>query len=105
MKNLVKLNYLKATNDYTTFYDNSFIAHFIAIPTEQDGKPYFKILFNVLQRLVKILKKKKKIKPVIIIESNLSPKCSEKKVLPYNIFGRIYSYWSEFFLTLQDYPR
>ena len=83
IKNLVKLNYLKATNDYTTFYDNSFIAHFIAIPTEQDGKPYFKILFNVLQRLVKILKKKNKIKPVIIIESTLSPKCSEKKVLPF----------------------
>ena len=47
IKNLVKLNYLKATNDYTTFYDNSFIAHFIAIPTEQDVKPYFKILFKL----------------------------------------------------------
>ena len=34
IKNSVKNKYLQATNDYKTFYDNSFNVHFIAIPTE-----------------------------------------------------------------------
>ncbi len=83
IKSLVKKKYLQATNNYNILSDNSFTVHFIAIPTEKNGKPFFKILFNVLKKLVKIIKKKNKIKPVIIIESTLTPQCSEKKILPF----------------------
>ena len=83
IKRLVKQNYLKATNDHNTFNDNSFSVHFIAIPTEKNGKPFFEILFNVLKKLVIIIKKKNKIKPVIIIESTLAPTTSQEKILPF----------------------
>ena len=83
IKSLVKKKYLQATNNSNILSDNSFTVHFIAIPTEKNGKPFFKILFNVLKKLVKIIKKKNKIKPVIIIESTLTPQCSEKKILPF----------------------
>jgi nucleotide sugar dehydrogenase len=83
IKNSVRQKYLQATNDHNIFIDNSFNVHFIAIPTEKNGKPYFDILFNVLKKLVIIIKKKNKIKPVIIIESTLTPQCSEKKIIPF----------------------
>ena len=83
IKNSVKNKYLQATNDYKTFYDNSFNVHFIAIPTEKNGKPFFDILFNVLKKIVKITKIKNNIKPIIIIESTLTPQCSEKKIIPF----------------------
>jgi nucleotide sugar dehydrogenase len=83
IKNSVNKQYLTATNNHNIFEDNFFNVHFIAIPTEKNGKPFFDILFNVLRKLIKIIRKKNKIKPVIIIESTLTPQCSEKKILPY----------------------
>ena len=83
IKSSVKQKYLQATNDHNIFIDNSFNVHFIAIPTEKKGKPFFDILFNVLEKLVIIIKKNNKIKPVIIIESTLTPQFSEKKIIPF----------------------
>lgn len=83
IKNSVNKKYLTATSNHNIFDDNSFNVHFIAIPTEKNGKPFFDILFNVLEKLIKIVRKKNKIKPVIIIESTLTPQCSEKKIIPY----------------------
>ncbi len=90
IKSSVKKGYLKATNDYNLFYQNSFNVHFIAIPTEKNGKPFFDILFDVLKKIIRIIKINNKVKPVIIIESTLTPQCSEKKIIPffrkYNLF-------------------
>ena len=83
IKSSVKKKYLQATNDHKKFYNDLFSVHFIAIPTEKNGKPFFDILFNVLEKLIKIIKKKSKIRPVIIIESTLTPQCSEKKIIPF----------------------
>ena len=83
IKNSVKSNKLLATNDHKVFFDKSFKVHFVAIPTEKNGKPYFKVLFNVLDKIIEIIKKNKKIKLVLIIESTLTPLCSEKQILPY----------------------
>ncbi len=82
IKKSVKDKYLQATNDHKTFNEDVFNVHFVAIPTEKDGKPFFDILFNVLKKLIVIIKKKKT-KPVIIIESTLTPECSEKKIIPF----------------------
>ncbi len=83
IKSSVKKRYLQASNDHKIFYNDSFNVHFIAIPTEKNGKPFFDILFNVLEKLIKIIKTKNKIRPVVIIESTLTPQCSEKKIIPF----------------------
>lgn len=83
IKKLVKNNYLYATDNLKVFEDEVFNVHFIAIPTEKNGKPFFDILFNVLSKIVSIINKKKNIKPAIIIESTLTPQFSEKKIIPF----------------------
>ena len=40
IKQLVKQNYLKATSNYKDLVTEDFIVHFIAIPTERNGKPF-----------------------------------------------------------------
>ncbi len=83
IKNFVKKNYLKATYNLKDLNDPRIITHFIAIPTEKNGKPYFKILFKVLKNIIKIKKINPDIKPIIIIESTLTPKFSKKKIIPF----------------------
>ncbi len=83
IKSSVNKKYLQATSDHNIFEKSSFNVHFIAIPTEKNGKPFFDILFSVLKKLIIIIRKKNKIKPVIIIESTLTPQCSEKKIIPF----------------------
>ena len=73
IKDLVKKKFLSATNDYGVFNDKSFKVHFIAIPTEKNGKPYFKILFNVIDKIIELIKNNKKNKLILIIESTLTP--------------------------------
>ena len=83
IKQLVKKNYLKATSNYNDLISEEFIAHFIAVPTEKNGKPYYKPLMNVLDNISKIKKSKTNISPLIIVESTLAPKVSDKKILPF----------------------
>ena len=83
IKSLVKQNYLKATSNYKNLITNEFLVHFIAIPTEKDGKPFYKPLMSVLNNIAKINNKKIKVPPLIIVESTLAPKVSDKKILPF----------------------
>ena len=82
IKGLVKQNYLKATSNYRNLITENFLVHFIAIPTEKDGKPYYKPLISVLNNIAKISKNTKK-PPIIIVESTLAPKVSDKKIIPF----------------------
>ena len=82
IKKLVKQNFLKATYNYNDLIADDFLVHFIAIPTEKDGKPYYKPLLNVLTNIAKINRKAKN-PPIIIIESTLAPKVSDKKIIPF----------------------
>ena len=91
IKPFIKKKKLSATNNLNDLFDKKISTHFIAIPTEKDGKPYFKILFKVLKNIVNIIKNRpRKEKIVVIIESTLTPKFSEKKIIPFfkskNIF-------------------
>ena len=83
IKKLVKNNYLRATSKYNELLTENFLAHFIAIPTEKNGKPYFKALFDVLSKIAKIRGKNIRIPPIIIVESTLAPKLSDKKIIPF----------------------
>ena len=38
-----------ATNDYNDILKDDYLVHFVAVPTEKNGKPYFEILFEVLK--------------------------------------------------------
>ena len=82
IKGLVKQNYLKATSNYKNLISEDFLVHFIAIPTERNGKPYYKPLMNVLNNISKI-KKDRKQTPLVIVESTLAPKVSDKKIIPF----------------------
>ena len=60
-----------------------FLVHFIAIPTEKkDGKPYYKPLLSVLNNISKI-KRDVKNPPIVIIESTLAPKVTDKIIIPF----------------------
>ena len=50
LSEFVKKKFITATNDYKKLLSKDFLVHFIAIPTEKNGKPYFKILFEVLKK-------------------------------------------------------
>ena len=82
IKGLVKSNYLKATSNYKELITDEFLVHFIAIPTEKNGKPYYKPLLSVLSNIAKINKNAKN-PPIIIVESTLAPKVSDKKIIPF----------------------
>jgi len=82
IKGLVKQNYLKATSNYKNLISEDFLVHFIAIPTERNGKPFYKPLINVLSNISNI-KKDRKITPLVIVESTLAPKVSDKKIIPF----------------------
>ena len=81
IKRLSKNHLLSATSNYKNLLSNKYKVHLIAIPTEKNGKPYFDILFNILKKLSLIIKKKTK--PIIIIESTLTPKFTDKFIIPY----------------------
>ena len=83
IKKLVKEKKLSATNNFNELIDQKNLAHFVAIPTENDGKPYLKILFDVINKILKVKQIKKKYTPIIIIESTLTPGFSEKYLMPF----------------------
>ena len=72
IKSLVKSGYLKATSNYKELITEDFLVHFIAIPTEKNGKPYYKPLLSVLSNIAKINNSAKN-PPIIIVESTLAP--------------------------------
>ncbi len=82
IKNLVKSNYLKATTNHKNLITEDFLVHFIAIPTEKDGRPFYKPLLDVLSNIAKI-KPRHKYPPIIIVESTLAPKVTDKKIIPF----------------------
>ena len=83
IKKMVKRGYLKATTNPNDLISEKFIAHFIAVPTEKDGKPYYKPLMSVLNNIAKNSNKKIKVPPLVIVESTLAPKVSDEKILPF----------------------
>ena len=82
IKGLVNQNYIKATSNLKNLITEEFLVHFIAIPTEKDGKPYYKPLLSVLNNISKI-KRDVKNPPIVIIESTLAPKVTDKIIIPF----------------------
>jgi len=76
IKPLIKKNFLKFTSKIDDVKKIKPSIHFICIPTEKDGKPYKKILIQVIKQIKKISKK-----CIIIVESTLTPGTSDKIIL------------------------
>ena len=81
IKELSKKKLLSATTNYSDIIVPDYHVHLLAIPTEKNGKPYFDILFDVLKKISILIKKKTK--PIIIVESTLTPKFTNKFILPF----------------------
>jgi len=80
---LVHKGLLQATTDYNKFSEENVIVHCIAIPTEKEGKPYFTILKDVIHKISRlIMHRTSPIKPLIIVESTLSPRTTDSIILP-----------------------
>ena len=62
IKKMVKNGYLQATTNPNDLISESFIAHFIAVPTEKDRKPYYKPFgCKILNLHLNTIFKKKKV--------------------------------------------
>ena len=83
IKSLVKKRLLKATSNYKDLLSKHCLVHFIAVPTEKNGKPFFKPLLTVLKNIVKIKRSETTNPPIIIVESTLAPQVSDKKIIPF----------------------
>lgn len=81
---LAKKGYVKATANFNDFIGEEVMVHFVAIPTEKGGKPYFDILKDVIAKISSLIKKQRslQVKPLVIIESTLSPRTSDTIVVP-----------------------
>ena len=95
IKKLVKQNYLKATYNYNDLITEDFLVHFVAIPTEKDGKPFYKPLLNVLTNISKINRKVKK----LARRSILSKKVLNKQFIIIDKFS-LESYKTKEFLSI-----
>lgn len=83
VKPLVKKALMKGTIDYMDLAREGVLVHFIAIPTEKDGKPYFSILKNVVKNICEVVKARQDAyKPLVIVESTLSPRSSDTLIIP-----------------------
>ena len=72
---------ISATTDLKSIIgDDEIICHFICIPTEKNGQPFFKYFESVLNQILKRGKNKFKFKECIIIESTLMPNTFDKVV-------------------------
>ncbi len=81
IKEIIKGEYILGSNNYNELLKEDVIVHLVAIPTEKNGEPYFDILNAVIDNLCE-MDREREVKPLIIIESTLSPRTSEKIVLP-----------------------
>jgi len=81
-KPLVDNNLMRATTNYRELLNADVLVHFICIPTEKEGKPFWDYLKDVLVKISEIKRSKQLLPPLVIIESTLTPGISEKIVLP-----------------------
>ena len=83
IKPLVKQGYIKATLNYLDFIKYGVIVHFVAVPTEKDGAPYFGILSDTIKKISSLVKNSRNpARHLIIIESTLSPRTSDTVIIP-----------------------
>jgi len=82
LKPLVEKSLVHATTDHTRLLQPDILAHFICIPTEKDGKPYYPYLKDVIGKLCQLPEADPQLPPLVILESTLTPGTTEKVIIP-----------------------
>lgn len=70
-----------ATSDFNEILASDIIIHFICVPTEDFEKPTNKFLLEVFGKLLR--RSRFPIKPIVIIESTLTPGTTDKVLIPF----------------------
>jgi nucleotide sugar dehydrogenase len=79
-KYLVQSGVLKATTDWKTLLKEEYSVHMIAIPTEKGAEPWDGALTDVITKIASNIKPGAK--PLVIIESTLTPNKTDRLVVP-----------------------
>lgn len=72
----------RATTNWEELISDDVLVHFVCIPTEREGKPYFDILEEVCRKLTKVQDYSPQTPPLVIIESTLAPNTADKVIIP-----------------------
>ena len=75
---------MSATTQLKSIIDNDeIICHFVCIPTEKNGEPFYKFFEEVLNNILKRKDNKFNIKECVIIESTLMPftRCHSERLV------------------------
>ena len=72
----------RATTEWRELISAEVLVHFVAIPTERDGKPYLEILGDVCRKISKIKGLDMERPPLVVIESTLTPNTTDEFVIP-----------------------
>ncbi len=75
-----KKNISSTTNIKEIINDINILCHFICIPTEKDGKPFFKYLREVIKSILSRKNNKFNLRECIIIESTLTPNTVDNEI-------------------------
>jgi len=81
-KPLVDNSLIYATTDHNRLLQTDVLAHFICIPTEKDGKPYYPYLKDVIGKLCRLPEADPDMPPLVIVESTLTPGTTENVIIP-----------------------
>lgn len=82
MKPLIKKGLISATADHKRLLEPDVLVHFVAIPTEKDGRPFLSYLEDVIRKIAAGPAHDSKLPPLVIIESTLTPGTTDKVVVP-----------------------
>ncbi|MBI5597128.1 MAG: nucleotide sugar dehydrogenase [Elusimicrobia bacterium] len=82
VKPLIKRGLIHAVTDHSRLLQPDVLVHFIAIPTEKDGRPYLAYLEDVIRKIASAPTPDPKLPPLVIIESTLTPGTTDKVVVP-----------------------
>ncbi|HVE12000.1 MAG TPA: nucleotide sugar dehydrogenase [Elusimicrobiota bacterium] len=79
---LIKRGLIEAVSDPARVLTPEVLVHFVAIPTEKDGRPYTPYLEDVIGKIATLPKPASGTPPLVIIESTLTPGTTDKVVIP-----------------------
>lgn len=79
---LVKAGLMKATTDWAAMINKNIPVHLVCIPTEKDEVPYDGILADVIGKLASFREKSPGVRPLIIVESTLTPNTTDRVIVP-----------------------
>ena len=83
VKPLFRKGLIDVTNNLEELIDEKNVVHLIAVPTEKNGVPYMEALKDVLKQIFEGYRSKKiNCRPLVIIESTISPNIINSIIIP-----------------------